>query len=123
MKQNIKVIGTMMAILMIFSLGNANAATRTNIDVGLVGTFEKNAGAYINSREYVSLYTASSNYPTLFTITDAAGIYSRYYDANVGVTMTVTQPESVKGPNTVFSLYLKSKTFHTLNNYSGILFH
>lgn len=122
MSHNIKVLGILAAIIVIFSIGNVNA-TQTNINAKLYGNFNQKIGAYINNSKYPSLYTKSATYDVMFAIADADGNIGQYYNAYVGGTFTVSSPSSVLGPNSIIQLRLKSKTFHVINSYSGILFH
>lgn len=124
MGKNVKILGILTTIIVIFGFGTVKA-NRTDINTSLIGTSVRNAGAYINYRTSPALYTNSTTYDTLFTITDADGNYLQYYNAYVGGTFTVSQPDSIKGDSagTIIQLYLKSKNFHITNSYSGILFH
>lgn len=123
MKKNIQILSVMVLIIVGFSFTGVRASS-SNINTTLYLTTVKNAGSYINEREYPALYTSSAQYDDVeFAILDADGNYNQYYSAPVGTTMNVTKPASIKGPNSVIQLRLKNKSFHASNNYSGILFH
>lgn len=128
MKNNIKIMTIMLTLLVVFEISSAKANTqdvRTNINTTIGTNVVKNAGSYINTREYPSLYTESVSCSTQFAIADADNNYTRYYDTTPGNTFTVTNPSSIKGPNSVITLFLRNDPdkFCFLNDYSGILFH
>lgn len=123
--RGLKIIGLMVAFMIIFGTRNIKADNRTNINYTLYGNLATSLGAYINTREYPGLYTdTNSGNDINFAIGDADGNFTRFYPATPGNTFTITQPSTVKGPNSIITLFLQNESaINFVNTFNGILFH
>lgn len=124
MKRNIQIISTLVLMLTIIGSYAVGASEITDVAASLWGTKEKEALHTINTDSYYpALYTVSQDCSTLFAYGSDSGEKSKFHKTIVNGTFTITEPESVKGPNSMVKLYLKNEKAYNGNSYKGKFLH
>lgn len=103
-----------------FGFGYVNA-NQSRFNATLSFQNEKETLDQISEIDYPALYNSNSDYSTLFAVSKNGGTKSNFYEAKEGATFTVTA-KGVFGKGTV-KLFLKNKTWHIANHFSGVFFY